>query len=120
MESIYNNEKKQKEIEICKIKNQNLERSIEAKNKQRNLFIFSALVLGLLLVISVRSYLQKRKVNELLSANNKLINEQKMLVEEKQKEILDSIQYAKKIQTSQLANDTYIAKTLDRLMKNNN
>lgn len=116
LESIYNNEKKQKEIEISKIKNQNLERSIEAKNKQRNLFIFSALVLGLLLVISVRSYLQKRKVNELLSANNKLINEQKMLVEEKQKEILDSIQYAKKIQTSQLTSDQYIARTIARLI----
>jgi uncharacterized protein YlzI (FlbEa/FlbD family) len=61
--------------------------------------------------------LQKRKVNELLSINNKLINDQKLLVEEKQKEILDSIQYAKKIQTSQLANDTYIAKTLERLLK---
>ncbi len=120
LESIYNNEKKQKEIEISKIKNQNLERSIAAKNKERNLFVFSAIVLALLLMISVRSYLQKRKVNELLSINNKLVNDQKLLVEEKQKEILDSIQYAKKIQSSQLANDTYIAKTLDRLMKKNN
>lgn len=117
LESIYNNEKKQKEIEISKIKTQNLERSIASKNKERNLFIFSALILALLLTLSVRSYLQKRKVNELLSINNKLINDQKLLVEEKQKEILDSIQYAKKIQTSQLANDTYIAKTLERLLK---
>lgn len=117
LESIYNNEKKKREIEISKIKNQNLERSIESKNKQRNLFIFSAIVLSLLLIITARSYMQKRKVNQLLTLNNKLIKEQKLLVEEKQREILDSIQYAKKIQSSQLANDKYIAKTLERLLK---
>lgn len=42
---------------------------------------------------------------------------QKLLVEEKQKAILDSIHYAKRIQRALLANETYVTKTLNRLKK---
>jgi hypothetical protein len=40
---------------------------------------------------------------------------QKYLVEEKQKEIIDSIKYAKRIQQSLLPTDKYIGKSLNRL-----
>jgi len=36
---------------------------------------------------------------------------------EKQKEVMDSIRYAKRIQTAQLPNEKYIVKSLGRLMK---
>jgi hypothetical protein len=38
-------------------------------------------------------------------------------VEEKQREILDSIYYARRIQMAQLASEKYMAKNLDRLKK---
>ena len=47
-----------------------------------------------------RSYLQKQK-------SHKEISQQKHIIEEKQKEILDSIQYAQRIQRAMLTSDTY-------------
>jgi hypothetical protein len=46
-----------------------------------------------------------------------LIEKQKRFVEEKQKEILDSIYYARRIQNAILPTEKYIDKTLKRLMK---
>lgn len=45
-----------------------------------------------------------------------IITEQKRIVEEKQTEILDSINYAKKIQQSLLPNEKYIDKQIKRLL----
>ena len=58
--------------------------------------------------VSFRAYRNKQKANEIISA-------QKLLVEEKQKEILDSIQYAKRIQESLLPTEKYIDKSIERL-----
>jgi hypothetical protein len=43
-----------------------------------------------------------------------IITAQKLLVEEKPKEILDSIRYAKRIQTSLLSNEKYIHRSLNK------
>ena len=40
-------------------------------------------------------------------------------LEEKNKEVMDSIHYAKRIQNALLPNETYIARQLDKLSKNN-
>ena len=50
-------------------------------------------------------------------AQKEEIQEQKNLVEEKQKEILDSIHYAKRIQSALLPREKFIEKTLDDLKK---
>ena len=47
------------------------------------------------------------------------IEAQKKLIEEKNKEVIDSIHYAKRIQTSLLPTDKYIEKTITRLNSNN-
>ncbi len=117
LEAIYNTEKKQKEIEISKIKNQQLEKNIELKNRERNIVIGGALILILLLGLAIRSYMDKKKANAQLEEKNTLIISQKLLVEEKQKEILDSIHYAKKIQNALLTSEKYIDKTLQKLRK---
>jgi hypothetical protein len=44
-----------------------------------------------------------------------IIKNQKELVEEKQKEILDSIHYAKRIQNALLPTEKYIQKNIDRM-----
>lgn len=51
---------------------------------------------------------QKQTIEE----QKMMVEKQKYLVEEKQKEILDSIQYAKRIQQSLLPNENYISKIL--------
>lgn len=70
------------------------------------MFIFSVLIL--------RSYRAKQKVNKELLVKNEIIAEQKHVVEEKQKEILDSIRYAKRIQMSLLASEKYIQKSIEK------
>lgn len=70
---------------------------------------FGLLVLGFA-VFAWRSFLQKKKANAEISR-------QKELIEEKQKEVLDSIYYARRIQRSLLTSETYIRKSLLRLRK---
>jgi hypothetical protein len=47
----------------------------------------------------------------------KIIEKQKALVDLKQKEMIDSIHYASRIQNSLLSPEKYIHRTLDRLKK---
>lgn len=81
---------------------------LNQKEQQRNYFIIGFVLVALLVVFIFRGYRQKQKANE-------IITEQKILVEEKQKEILDSIYYAKRIQQSLLPTEKYIEKTFKRL-----
>ena len=80
--------------------------------KQQKLYTYGGAIGFLLMIIvagvSFRAFKQKQKANTIIS-------HQKELVEEKQKEILDSIHYAKRIQRSLLPTEKYIEKTLQRL-----
>jgi hypothetical protein len=58
---------------------------------------------------------QKQKL--IIEAQKEIVEEQKSLVEEKQLEILDSIRYAKRIQSAHLPNEKYLEKSLNRLKK---
>lgn len=64
---------------------------LEKQKMQRNGFVGGFALMMVLAGVSYRSFRNKRKANEIIS-------HQKHLVEEKQKEILDSINYAKRIQ----------------------
>jgi tetratricopeptide (TPR) repeat protein len=83
-----------------------------AESKKQRIIIWS--VCGILLLVvgfaifAYRSYLQKQR------ANIEIIL-QKEVIEEKQKEILDSIHYAKRIQTALLTSEKYIERNLDKL-----
>ncbi len=107
-ESKYESNQKEQQL---KIKNIELEKS-ELKINQRNnlIYIFSiALMLFIiLLVFSVRQTLLKNKINlNLLEANNRT-ESQKSIIELKNKEIMDSIMYAKRIQYALLVNQEVI------------
>ncbi len=80
---------------------------LKQKELQRNYFIIGFALLAILALFIFRGLIQKKKAN-------KIISEQKILVEEKQKEILDSIHYAKRIQTSLLPTEKYIERILNR------
>lgn len=96
MQSKYENEKKQKEIEL---KNAEIEKH-EAKQIVYIGTVGFIALLAVLLVIGIRS---KNKANILLKEQKKVIEIQKQLVEEKQKEVIDSINYAKRLQQAILA-----------------
>lgn len=76
------------------------------KKRQRDIITGIVIVLVILILFSMfiyKSYLSKNKAN-------KVITQQKHLVEEKQKEILDNITYAKRIQSSIIPTEEYISK----------
>lgn len=83
-----------------------------AEARRQRIFLLAISGFGLLIlgfaVFAYRSFLQKKRANE-------EITQQKTIIEEKQKEILDSIHYAKRIQQSLLPGNKYIDKTLKRL-----
>lgn len=80
--------------------------------QQQKLFTFGGIggfaLMLLLTLVSFRAYRNKQKANEIIS-------HQKLLVEEKQKEILDSIYYARRIQKSLLPTEKFIQKNITRL-----
>ncbi len=92
--------------------------ALKSQKTQRNYFIIGFVLLFLLAAFIFRSFLEKRKANRLLEEKNLLIQKQKHLVEEKQKEVLDSIYYARRIQQALITNEKYIIKHLERLNKN--
>jgi tetratricopeptide (TPR) repeat protein len=83
---------------------------LKRKEQQRNYFILGFAIVAFLAVFILRSYRQKRK-------DNIIITQQKNIVDEKQKEILDSIHYAKRIQNALLPSEKYIERTLTNLKK---
>lgn len=84
--------------------------ALKQKEKERNYFIIGFSLLAIFAFILFRGYKQKQKANELITF-------QKQLLEQKQKEIIDSIEYAKRIQLSILPNENYIHKNIKRLNK---
>ena len=70
--------------------------------------------LALINKTKANNYRRKQQAHKALAEKNILIEEQKKEVEEKQKEILDSIHYAKRIQTALIINEKYIDKNLER------
>ena len=94
----------------------------EEINRQKGLLYITTiggiLILAFLL-FAIRAYQQKKKDNALISQQKIIVEEQKKisetqrhLVEEKQKEILDSINYAKRIQYTLLAHQDFLDKHL--------
>jgi serine phosphatase RsbU (regulator of sigma subunit) len=64
-----------------------------------------SMIIVILLVLAIRSTLLRRKSNRLLRDQKQELEMQKRIVDEKQKEILDSINYARRIQHALLPNE---------------
>ncbi len=92
----------------------------EEKNKQQ-IVIYA--VAGLLLLVAVFAIFMFNRFR-ITQKQKAVIEEQKVLVDrayeelhEKNKEVMDSIRYAKHIQTALITSEKYIANSLNRLMK---
>nr|MBA3972494.1 hypothetical protein [Bacteroidota bacterium] len=92
----------------------------ERSTKQR--FVIWAVIGCLLLVALFAAYIFRtlsitKRQKKIIEIQNRETEFQKLIIEEKQKEIIDSINYARRIQKSQFPTDKYIDKTLKRLQK---
>jgi serine phosphatase RsbU (regulator of sigma subunit)/TPR repeat protein len=105
MSAKYESEKKDKEI-ITLNKDKEVKDAVIARQEtQRNAFIVGFLLVAGLAFLIYRGYRQKQKANVAISS-------QKAIIEEKQKEILDSIHYAQKIQHTLLAEESLLKRNL--------
>lgn len=91
----------------------------EIKNQKliRNMFLFGFIVFVLVAFLIFRSLVQNRKAKRIIEEQKRQVELQKSYVEEHQREIIDSITYARRIQQSLLPTEKYIEKTLKRLKK---
>jgi serine phosphatase RsbU (regulator of sigma subunit) len=112
IEAIYKTERQSKEIDLLNKQNA-LEK--ESANKSRQLFLVSLVVLLLAILSGValyRNYAIKKKDNHLLSEKNEEIRIKSELIAQKQHEILDSLNYARRIQFALLANESLLDENL--------
>jgi len=91
MQAKYETDSKQKQIEVLNEKN-------ERKQVQLYAFAGGLLLILLLALITYNRYRLKQKANRLLELRNSEIQEQKAIIEAKNKDITDSIRYAQRIQ----------------------
>jgi serine phosphatase RsbU (regulator of sigma subunit) len=97
----YEFEQTQKKIEEeTKAKEILAQAELDKERMQRNYLLAGFLVISVLLAFAIKNYKAKQKANDILHQQKQEIEEQKKIVEEKNNEINDSINYAKRIQTA--------------------
>jgi len=120
LEAIYESEKKEAEIlqlttekELEEVKNSSLEMKAQKNRNLLTLAIFAGLILLVGIGLLWRANKSRRKANDLLNSKNELIEKSNVALQsalgelsEKNKEIIDSINYATYIQRATLPNIT--------------
>lgn len=119
----YQSEKKEKNIILLKKENEKQEEISQSERNNKFVILISSIVV--LILMSIFSFVlhkrykisQKQKgiiqqQKNLVDEKNKLVEDQKNIVEEKQKEILDSISYAKRLQEAILPPIKYVKEHL--------
>ena len=124
MKTQFEVEKKEAELKIKTEAEQEKIKAIGNEEKKRqNTIIYS--VTGLLLIVIIFSLFLFNRFR-ITRRQKAVIEEQKILVDkaygtlqEKNKEVMDSINYARRIQKALITSDKYIEKHINRLMKRN-
>jgi serine phosphatase RsbU (regulator of sigma subunit)/Tfp pilus assembly protein PilF len=98
LDAIYGNESKQKEIILLNKEKILQQTDIENQRLQKIVMGIALFSLLIILFFIFRSFQQKKKINNILEEKNQL-------VEEKNKEITDSINYAQRIQKAVLQSE---------------
>ncbi len=117
----FESEKKEEQIKVLE-KNKKIQ-ELELTNKEENIrqhriilfFISGGFAIVIILSFFIfKSYREKKKANIIISLQKQEVEKAKELVEEKQKEIIDSILYAKRIQQSLMPTEKYIERNLKK------
>lgn len=103
---LYQSEKQQLLVDA---NHEKLEMAFSAKSKQKNIIIYFVIA-GLIALAIFGLFIYNRF--KITQKQNQIIQNQKHIVEENRKEILDSINYAKRIQYALLANDELLNQNL--------
>ncbi|MFN3916798.1 MAG: tetratricopeptide repeat protein [Flavobacteriales bacterium] len=106
IEAKYENEKKEKELELKELKLSEQDLKIQAQNTRSNFLIAGIIIFLVMMLIMFKAYRDKKKSNKNLEVKSAII-------EQKNKEITDSINYAKRIQAAILPSHSTLKKYLN-------
>jgi serine phosphatase RsbU (regulator of sigma subunit) len=116
VETKFDLERKEKEIALLNKDKEVQDAELDKKKGWIGFFIVLVGAFAVLTVLIIRTNINRRKANTLLSQLNddlhlskNEVEKQKHIVEEKQKEIIDSINYAKRIQNTLLAHSDLLS-----------
>lgn len=86
------------------------------EEKDRRYILYGGIALLLLFTVFViNRFMVTSSQKRIIADQKEFVERQKNIIEEKQKEIMDSIHYAKRIQLSHLPSEVYLVKNLKRL-----
>lgn len=100
MQTKYETDNKIKQIQLLEKDKTIADKELQQKKSERNMLIGGLGMAAAVLLLVARAYTQKKK-------SNKLLAEQKKLIEIKHTEITDSINYAQRIQNAILTTDNW-------------
>lgn len=109
LQTRYETDQKEKEIKLLQLENKNAEERSKAESTKRNIILFSAIAITI--TIAAFSLILYKRFKESNHQKN-IIAEQKQLVDFKNKEIIDSINYAKTIQEALIPAESELKKEL--------
>jgi tetratricopeptide (TPR) repeat protein len=108
IEGKYESEKQQQQIELQEAK-------LSQQQTRQTILMIGIGVAVLLMLLFFFRYYEKQKSNKALSIANENLESKNDIIQLKNKEITDSIEYAKRIQNTLLPSEKYIWQTLKRL-----
>jgi len=115
LQTKYETVKKEKENQLLLTQNKLSTQTIK-RQKKVSYFITGGLIIVSFLAFFIFKVLKKQRLaNKIISQQKQQVEYQKLLVDQHQKEILDSIHYAKRIQNAMLPKDKFIERKLKRL-----
>lgn len=98
MQEKYESGKKQAEIDKQKLELSDKDLILSEQSRRSTLYIAIIIVALVVIVFVFYQFKQKQRSNQILLLQKREVEKQKEIVEEKQKEIVDSITYAKRLQ----------------------
>jgi serine phosphatase RsbU (regulator of sigma subunit) len=98
LEAQYGSEKKEKEIALLNKDKQMQSIELEKKESQRNTLVIVIVLVLVIAGLSIFAFVGKQKTAKLLAQQVEQIHHKNLEIQEKNKDITDSIQYAKRLQ----------------------
>jgi tetratricopeptide (TPR) repeat protein len=117
MQTQYESEKKDNEIKMLNQQNDAHKKEIELSSRIKLFLIVIVILVAIMAGGAIFAFINKSRDNKIISEQKRETEKQKALIEEKNKEVMDSIHYAKRIQKALITSEFYILRHLNKLRK---
>ncbi|MBL4593875.1 MAG: tetratricopeptide repeat protein [Flavobacteriales bacterium] len=113
MQTKYNTEKKEAENSLLLVEKEIDKAELDKKSTQQKMLLLGLLLAFIIVIYVAYSLNQKKKTNKLLNTQNDEISNKNAIIEEKNKNITDSINYAQRIQDAILPEESLLKNSFE-------